>query len=105
MGKQSDLDTGTMCRNLRRGQQPALMLNLLYTEAVSSLEAIVENLKHLPPSQLDVVADFVQRLTPANEAERQAALDRTFGCMSLEEAGELERTIEEGCERIDVDRC
>jgi hypothetical protein len=70
---------------------------------VSPLENIVEDLKTLPPDRLELVADLVRRLTPVAEAERQAALDRTFGCLSPEEADELERVIEEGCEQIDED--
>jgi hypothetical protein len=68
---------------------------------VSPLENIVENLKSLPPARLEVAADFVHRLKRISEEERQAALARTFGCLSPEEAGELGRVIEEGCEQID----
>ena len=32
--------------------------------------------------------------------ERQAVVARTFGRLSLEEAAELERIIEEGCENV-----
>jgi len=67
---------------------------------VSSLETIVEDLKSLPPAKLEVAADFVHRLSRISEEERQAALARTFGCLSPEEADELERVIEEGCEQI-----
>ena len=67
---------------------------------VSPLENIVENLKSLPPARLEVAAELVHRLKRISEEERQAALARTFGCLSPEEAGELERVIEEGCEQI-----
>jgi len=67
---------------------------------VSRLENIVEELKSLPPGKLEVAADFVHRLSRISEEERQAALARTFGCLSPEEADELERVIEEGCEQI-----
>ena len=75
----------------------------VYLEVVIPIENIVEDLKTLPPDRLELVADFIRRLTPVGEAERQAALDRTFGCLSPEEADELERVIEEGCEQIDED--
>ncbi len=67
---------------------------------VSPLENIVEDLKALPPDRLELAANYVRRLKPTSPAERDAALARTFGCLSQEEADELERTIEEGCEQI-----
>jgi hypothetical protein len=36
-----------------------------------------------------------------SEEERQSILTRTAGAISVEEADELERAIEEGCEKID----
>ena len=68
---------------------------------MSLLEAIVEELKALPPSQLARAADFIHRLKVISQAERQAILDRTFGSLAEEEAAEMERAIEEGCEQID----
>jgi hypothetical protein len=67
---------------------------------VSRLETIVEDLKSLPPEKLAVAADFIRRLMPVSQEERQVALDRTFGCLSPQEADELERAIEEGCEQV-----
>jgi hypothetical protein len=67
---------------------------------VSPLENIVEDLKALPPDRLELAADYIRRLTPVSPAEREAALARTFGCLSPDEADELERIIEEGCEQI-----
>ena len=64
------------------------------------VENIVEGLKSLPPARLEVAAELVHRLKRISEEERQAALARTAGCLSPEEAGELERVIEEGCEQI-----
>jgi hypothetical protein len=68
---------------------------------VSPLENVVEDLKTLPPDRLEMAADFIRRLKPISQAEREAALARTFGCLSPEEADEMERVIEEGCERVD----
>jgi len=72
-----------------------------YFEIVSPLEAIVEDLKSLPPARLEAAADFVHRLKRISEEERQAILARTAGALSPEEADELNRVIEEGCEKID----
>jgi hypothetical protein len=68
---------------------------------MSPLEDIVEDLKSLPPARLEVAADFVHRLKRIGDEERQAILARTAGALAPEEADELERVIEEGCEKID----
>ncbi len=73
----------------------------VYLEVVSPLDNIVEDLKSLPPASLEVAADFVHRLKRISEEERRAILARTAGALSLEEADELGRVIEEGCEKID----
>ena len=68
---------------------------------VSPLDNIFEDLKALPPARLEVAADFVHRLKRISDEERQAIFTRTAGALSAEEADELERVIEEGCEKID----
>ena len=73
----------------------------MYLESVSRLEAIVEDLKSLPPAQLEAAADIVHRLKRISEEERQAILARTAGVLPPEAADEMSRLIEEGCERID----
>jgi hypothetical protein len=75
-------------------------IRLVYL-SVSSLENIVEDLKALPPARPDVAADFVHRLKRISEDERQAIFVRTAGALSSQEASELERVIDEGCEKID----
>lgn len=75
----------------------------VYREVVSPLENIVEELKSLPPSKLEVAADFVHRLKRISDEERQSILTRTAGALSAEEADEMEQAIEEGCERVDED--
>jgi len=67
---------------------------------MSRLEAIVEDLRSLPPDKLEMAADYIRRLKPVGDEARREALDRTFGCLSLMEADELDRIIEEGCEQI-----
>lgn len=47
-----------------------------------------------------MAADYIHQLKDSSEEARKAALARTFGCLSPEEADELERVIEEGCEQI-----
>jgi hypothetical protein len=69
---------------------------------VSPLENIFEDLKALPPDRLEMAASYIRRLKPIGEAEREAALARIFGCLSAEEADEMERVIEEGCEQINA---
>jgi hypothetical protein len=66
---------------------------------VSPLDNIFEDLKTLPPARLEVAADFVHRPKRISEEERQAIFTRTAGALSAEEADELERVIEEGCEK------
>ena len=68
---------------------------------MSPLDSIFEDLKALPPARLEVAADLVHRLKRISEEERQAIFTRTAGALSAEEADELERVIEEGCEKID----
>ena len=72
----------------------------MYCGLVTSLENILEDLKELPPDRLELAANYIRQLKPTPKEERDAALARTFGCLSPEEAGELERVIEEGCEQI-----
>ncbi len=61
---------------------------------------LVEELKSLPPDRLEMAANYIRQLQPISKEEREAALARTFGCLSPEEADELVRFIEEGCEQI-----
>jgi len=68
---------------------------------VDKLEAIVENLKALPPSQLNSAADYIHRLKMISDAERAAIIERTAGSLTREEGDELARVIEAGCEQID----
>ena len=68
---------------------------------VSKLEAIVEELKTLPPQRLEQAADYIHRLHAGSRLERKAALRRTAGSLTNEEADEMVRIIEEGCEQID----
>ena len=68
---------------------------------MTKLEAVIEDLKALPPSNLERAADYIHRLKLITDQERHAIIERTAGSLTLEEADELERIITEGCERLD----
>lgn len=68
---------------------------------VTPLESIVEEFKTLPPGELQLAADYIQRLKQVRHEERQAVLYRTAGSLSEETAREMEQAVEEGCERVD----
>jgi hypothetical protein len=68
---------------------------------VSHLEAIVEDLRSLPPGKLELAAEYIQRLKRISHEERQAVLARTTGTLSPAEAEAMEKAIEDGCERVD----
>jgi hypothetical protein len=65
------------------------------------LQDIVEELKTLPMERLERAADYIHQLNFASQQECKAALQRTAGSLSNEEADELDRIIEEGCEQVD----
>ncbi len=67
-------------------------------------EAIYEKLKHLPASDLERAAEFIGRLHAANRQERISILRRTHGSLTDEEADDIERAVEEGCEQIDAEK-
>lgn len=68
---------------------------------MSRFETIVEDLRSLPPDKLEVAGDFIRRLKPVSQEEREAILARTFGSLSQEDADAMQKAIEEGCEKID----
>ena len=68
---------------------------------MSTLDTAIEDLKALPPSNLERAADYIHRLKLITEEERHAIIDRTAGSLTPEEADELDRLIAEGCEQLD----
>jgi len=58
------------------------------------------DLESLPATALQSVADFVQQMRQRAKADRHAAFDASFGCMTKDEANEFDRVIEEGCEHV-----
>ena len=68
---------------------------------MSKLEAIVEELKALPPERLDQAADYIHRLQTINRAERNKILRSTAGILAGPRGEEFARNIHEGCEHVD----
>jgi hypothetical protein len=71
-----------------------------YHSRMSTLELIVSELKTLPPPKLEEAAVLIHRLTESSHADRAEALRRTAGVWSGARGEAIEKTIEEGCERI-----
>jgi hypothetical protein len=70
---------------------------------MSTLEAVVEELKHLSPAELEEAAGYIYGLRlDVDAAERKRALDRAFGCLSESEAETIASAIETHCERVDA---
>lgn len=68
---------------------------------MSSFEAIVEELRALPPDRLERAADFIHRLRVSGHQERKAVLNRLAGVMDGERGEDFAREIEAGCEQVD----
>lgn len=68
---------------------------------MSTLDLIVRELKTLSPPKLDEAAKFIQRLREDTRVDRGEALRRSASILSEADGAELERIIEENCERID----
>ncbi len=62
---------------------------------------IVVELKTLPPPKLEEAAALIHGLRVSARAERLEALRRSASILSEADGAELERIIEENCERID----
>jgi hypothetical protein len=68
---------------------------------VSRLDAIVEELKALPPERFELAAEFIHGLKTIDRAERKAILRSTAGILAGEVGEEFSRHIKEGCEQVD----
>ena len=66
-----------------------------------TLETIVADLRTLPQPKLEEAATLIQRMREDVRTERQMALRRSASLLSADDGAELERIIEENCERID----
>jgi hypothetical protein len=58
---------------------------------MAKLDAVIEDLKALPPSNLERAADYIHRLRLITDKERYAIIDRTAGSLTHDEADELVR--------------
>ena len=68
---------------------------------MSALEAIVEDLKTLPPGKVEDAAWFVHALAMDSAKARTAMLKRTATALSAEDVDEMEEAIAEICEDVD----
>ena len=68
---------------------------------MSSLELAVATLRSLPEAFQGQAVEFIHKLHAASRQERREALRKTAGCLSDEEADDMEQAIEEAFERID----
>lgn len=71
-----------------------------HVASMSTLEAIVAELKALPPPMLEEAAAFVRRLHAVRPGDGRA-LERASKLLTDAEGLELARAIEEGCAKID----
>ena len=69
---------------------------------MSTLEATVEELKSLAPTELAKAAGYIHKLKVADSHDGRLALERAFGCLTPTEAEDMKRAIEENCERTDA---
>ena len=68
--------------------------------AMSRIDAIVEDLKILPPERLEEAAAYIHQLRQASQAQRLEALRATAGSLTTAEADDWAKAIDE-CERAD----
>ena len=68
--------------------------------AMSRIDAIVEDLKILPPERLEEAAAYIHQLRQASQAQRLEALRATAGALTAAEADDLAKAIDD-CERAD----
>jgi membrane-anchored protein YejM (alkaline phosphatase superfamily) len=62
---------------------------------MGELDAIVEELKALPPDRLAQAADYIHRLQILNQAERSEILRNTAGILAGERGEEFARNVRE----------
>ncbi len=71
--------------------------------SMGSFEEAVVELRSLPPTRQAQAFSYIHRLAKISDTERRAAFQKTGGSLTAEEADELKRIIQEGCEKIDGD--
>ena len=68
---------------------------------MSILELAMEELKAIPSHKLSEAIQFLHKLREQSQGERIAALEASAGCLSPEEADEMDRALAD-CRRIDA---
>lgn len=68
---------------------------------MNTLTTVIGELKKLPPSKLEVAAEYVRNLGKTSRARRDAVLRSTAGCLPGATGKSFAKAIEDGCERID----
>lgn len=67
---------------------------------MTTLEALVEELKGLPSEKLEVAAHYVHQLRENTLSERRSVLEQLAGSWTQEEAAEMEHALKE-CRKVD----
>lgn len=62
---------------------------------MSALKTAIEELKTLPLPQQDEAVKFIHSLKATSKARKQAIIEKTFGCLTAEEATEWETAIQD----------
>ena len=70
---------------------------------MSALNAVIDELKALPPDLLEEAGRFVHRLAERKKADRKSVVRATAGALAGEVGDTLAKAITEGCEGIDPD--
>lgn len=69
---------------------------------MSTLEAIIEELRTLPAPKLAEAASYVHRLRETSREEDLVILRETAGAWNSPDGEAIEKAIEEGCAKIDA---
>jgi hypothetical protein len=85
--------------DFKQSDEPSNQMRMLSSKPMSLIDAIVEELKVLPPERLEQAAAFVHRLHQASQTERLEALRATSGTLMVAEADDWAKSVED-CERI-----
>jgi len=73
----------------------------MFFPTMSTIDSIVEDLRHLPKDRFAAAAEVIHKMREDYRAERDRILDETAGCMSDEEAAVFEEALKES-RRIDA---
>lgn len=68
---------------------------------MTRFDLVIAQIHSLPPEAQSEVIAFIEQKHAATRVARLRALDETAGCLSGEDASNLDRSIREAYERID----